>query len=955
MKKLFLSLVALASVLTAGAYGQWTVGDTPFTADTLYHSTTGPGITSTGLRMSWQENKSSYTTNVHYSTIDLNNPALELRGVQAQDNGDLKENVRNMGTRKTAQGNGVYIAGVNSDFFNMTGSPTRTLSHSMVDGVYYNDGSGSAAWAKWASFVNVSGAKDVRILQNLTAGKYMIFPGGETYAYHVNGSRGDNFLVIYTDDNVSTGTNKWGRECTMKLISGDIKTNNAVFEITSEGVENVGDMAIPENGYVLSGIGRAQNLMRQLQPGDKVSLKPIIFHKDRETDFIQSVGGCSMLVIDGEVAPKEYFSANIVDHFTSPQARTAIGYNADRSRLILLVADKYSSLSKVNDSEKKTYGTSSGFKMETLGQVMHALGCYTAMACDGGGSSQLYNHTLGIRNVPYGDTGYLRPVANGFFAVSTSPVDEQINNIEVYQKNVKLAAGESFTPVVIGYNRYGVPVNKNVKGFSITVAPTLGTVSGTTFTAGNTAGVTRAVVTFGDIVCGVDITVNDGGTYVTSGNDTAPVMMPLPYTPDDPLGSDEEPNALNEVWHFVNQAYNDGWDKSAPDWSSSDAIKSQSCVRFATGYNGKFYTVDMKTMSIAEIDEHGTLSPIYKLPALTETINGTPDYYGTAISTDDAGNFLVGHRFTTPESFYVWTVYCPATGKAKHFVTDPGTIASRIDNIGRVVGDLTKDAYVYVAPKASDSSEMNKANIIHFTGDGNLDNVTATNELSSTIYITAAASNNTCTTIQPRYATVQEMTGKPINDTYIWYSKNLGIGSGSTFLMYRDNDIISDNLALGWENYSRLNGFDTFELGGKRYFAVAFTTADEIADNNSGQNICVLDTDGNKVGEWKNGDFKSANAGYNTITARIIDSSNADIYVYNCTGKFNGLTTGAIAGALLRFTVDTPAGIENVEIDTEEGHADPVYYNLQGVQVRNPGTGIYIVRRGNKVSKEYVR
>ena len=199
------------------------------------------------------------------------------------------------------------------------------------------------------------------------------------------------------------------------------------------------------------------------------------------------------------------------------------------------------------------------------------------------------------------------------------------------------------------------------------------------------------------------------------------------------------------------------------------------------------------------------------------------------------------------------------------------------------------------------------------------------------------------------------MTGKPINDTYIWYSKSLGIGSGSAFLMYRDNGIISDNLALDWGNYSRLNGFDTFELGGKRYFAVAFTTADETADNNSGQNICVLDTDGNIVGEWKNKDFKSANAGYNTITARIADSNNVDIYVYNCTGKFNGLLTGAIAGALLRFTTDTPAGIEDVEIEAEEENAEPVYYNLQGVQVRNPGSGIYIVRRGNKVSKEYIR
>ncbi len=31
------------------------------------------------------------------------------------------------------------------------------------------------------------------------------------------------------------------------------------------------------------------------------------------------------------------------------------------------------------------------------------------------------------------------------------------------------------------------------------------------------------------------------------------------------------------------------------------------------------------------------------------------------------------------------------------------------------------------------------------------------------------------------------------------------------------------------------------------------------------------------------------------------------------------------------------------------------YYNLQGVRVQNPGPGIYIVRRGTKITKEVIR
>jgi len=49
------------------------------------------------------------------------------------------------------------------------------------------------------------------------------------------------------------------------------------------------------------------------------------------------------------------------------------------------------------------------------------------------------------------------------------------------------------------------------------------------------------------------------------------------------------------------------------------------------------------------------------------------------------------------------------------------------------------------------------------------------------------------------------------------------------------------------------------------------------------------------------------------------------------------------------------AGIENLYIDDAADDVAPEYYNLQGVRVLDPAPGIYIVRRGNKVSKVVVR
>lgn len=55
----------------------------------------------------------------------------------------------------------------------------------------------------------------------------------------------------------------------------------------------------------------------------------------------------------------------------------------------------------------------------------------------------------------------------------------------------------------------------------------------------------------------------------------------------------------------------------------------------------------------------------------------------------------------------------------------------------------------------------------------------------------------------------------------------------------------------------------------------------------------------------------------------------------------------------MKLTVTEAAGVDGIEAD--EPDAVPVYYNLQGVRVDTPSTGLYIVVRGNKVTKEVVR
>lgn len=857
MKKLILPVLALSALMTAEARGVLDLGGTIYNVDTVYHVTVGPGMTTTALRVEGAQQgvNNAIKNNVFYTTIDLTNPNLELRTVAGQDKVGKVESVKSMCDRKNKEGNGIYIAGINGDFFNGS-TDNKPLGHVVVGGQVLQVSS-DAWWQNVAAHIAVKDAKDIQITEDLS-------------------------------------------------ISG--------------------------SNILLNGVP------------SKVS---------------NAVSGCPMIVINGQPVSDAYIQSHMgASHFTSNHARTAIGYNKDRTKLIMLVVDKFTT-NKYTSGEYAGFQASTGFAIKRMGQLMAQLGCETAMAMDGGGSSQLYNYGLGTRNIPYGENGYLRPVSNGFFAVSTTPTDNTISTIEVFEKNVNLSTGQTYTPTVLGYNKYGVLVNRNVTDFTVTAASQIGTVNGKTLTAGSGSYSTQMVVKYGSAVCGVNVSVNGGSTFVKSGDVPEPE---LPYVPDEPLGDLDVKLELSEQWCFVNNTINDGWDATAPNWSNTTAIKSKSCPRFATALDGKLYTLDMMTMSIAELSKDGVMTPKYKLPELTGSIAGINDYYGCAISSDDAGHFVIGHYFTQPASFYVWTVYDPKTNTSKHFEFPMnGKTSNRIDCVGRVVGDVTKEAYLFVAP-SYDGGVFQSGNMLHFTGTGTVSSIEGTNEFTPLTYL----SHRTGSYCQSFYTDPADISSLPYTqDAVICYSKSEGFNQWSNSMYGYNNGALSGNRAASWVNYAGTSGFDVFTLGGKLYYVMNYVNEKESADNLCPMDIVVTDTRFNIVAQWKNEEYKSK-AGYSSVIARPVSDNAVEIFVYNCTGSRTGDDkSGAISGACLQLYAeghesdfDRPtSGIEDIVSDFEDAaeEAPAVYYNLQGVQVENPTKGIYVVRRGNKVSKEYIR
>lgn len=119
-----------------------------------------------------------------------------------------------------------------------------------------------------------------------------------------------------------------------------------------------------------------------------------------------------------------------------------------------------------------------------------------------------------------------------------------------------------------------------------------------------------------------------------------------------------------------------------------------------------------------------------------------------------------------------------------------------------------------------------------------------------------------------------------------------------------------------------------------------------------------------------NTEFKIADANWSAINYTAGDEIVPfdEPVQWNYNNSANGLMLEEYEGTILLDLVNGPrkdamvtvyttlvphgTGVEAIEADT---NAAPVFYNLQGVQIDKPSAGVYLVRRGAKVSKVLVK
>ncbi len=472
MKKLStIAAVAALACLGAHAQNQWTVEGELLQVDTLYHNMVAPGISQTSL---WLHNDDGRTLRAFYCTVDLTNPYITLAAVCGNDHLAGNETTTSMAQRHSQPGRR-YVAGVNGDFFMTSGTTSRGVSQigtpvgsAVVEGTIFRARNGASSFKNFIVDVN-----DQVYANPFDFGGTLTVPGGgqaQLGGINVNGI--NNRIVIYNDRYYGSTNQAAGSNEVLAVLPQGVRFETArPFKmVVAAEPSTSGDTTIPDSAYVLRGQGTASTLLGALQVGDTIEVSPTWTCNGVSVEPREIVSGNPKILGDGEVLDTEAERGDA----NSRQPRAAIGYSDGGDKIYFMVVDGRTP-------------NSQGVRTSALAQIMTYAGVTDAINVDGGGSATLYTSALGQRNHP--SDGVERPDGNAFFAVSTAPDDSVVASIRFVDHALKSTRFGMCQPRFYGYNQYGMLVDTDLQGVTLSCEPELGTITGggTTFFADGTA------------------------------------------------------------------------------------------------------------------------------------------------------------------------------------------------------------------------------------------------------------------------------------------------------------------------------------------------------------------------------------------------------------------------------------------------------------------------------------
>ena len=566
MKKVILLFsLLLAAVAMVPLHADIVINGVAYHADTLQRRQVAPGTISTIVRLP------DYPLNIYLIESDMNNPYNRVETTFGRGTLGYTELLSDACARHRTPTKRPLVA-CNANFWIVTGSSAPLVASQMGfpmggvvrnDTTIVNDNNTVDQWCGGPMNTGVAAiTPDKRLVMGHVGWEGTItssrLAGPVTY-HNLNrrAVRGEICLYnraygngrAFEDDWVSFNTrgdnqtdNYFLTFVTIDSVKEVWKTNSPMKFVVNRIEKGQDRLHLGYSNACIAVTGDANKaVMAALQVGDTIEVTSGFHALDASQPepyptIENLVTGQATLIQDGEIT-----SRNFNDDYNTPYySRTIYGTNGDGSRLYMLVIDM---------STSPKYGLSRGCPTVDACQVMQAVWPDIQMAVnmDAGGSAEMFIDGKIVNTTTEGNP---RGVACGWMIEAIGEEDHEVASIAFDKFRIDIAEYSMTTPRILGYNRLGELVDEDVKGFTLSCDPSLGTtLRDSTFIAGG-----------GDLRGTLTATLN-GMTA------TVPVHV-LPAQPGmvlQPILIDEREYPIELTSQIVNDTY--FYDPSIFDWT----------------------------------------------------------------------------------------------------------------------------------------------------------------------------------------------------------------------------------------------------------------------------------------------------------------------------------------------------------------------------------------------------
>ena len=264
-----------------------------------------------------------------------------------------------------------------------------------------------------------------------------------------NSDMGTKSTLTKEDINKRLGTDLPIIELVVKLEQ-DWAMNQHLFGVV-ESINYTGGTKIQDGYAVFRGRGTGKTFLETAKVGDRVQFIIGMYESlsgERPNIKQLSAGNCYVLR-EGRLTNRNWNE----DYNNKNYPRTGFGVSKDHNTLWMMVMEK------------------PGMYTHEMASILRHFGAWEATGADGGGSAQF---NLGGQILNPTTEGQPRAVGNSIFLFSTAPEDSTVVEMRTTATFMKLPKYAAIKPEFLGYNQYGMLIDKNLPGVKLSCAPETG-------------------------------------------------------------------------------------------------------------------------------------------------------------------------------------------------------------------------------------------------------------------------------------------------------------------------------------------------------------------------------------------------------------------------------------------------------------------------------------------------